>query len=398
MLKFRWETEFKEMETGEIPKEWDEKPLEEIIVDIQKGKTPQKRHGNLPYLSAKFLRGEEEPEGYYDKEAGVFVDENDIIILWDGSNSGEIFKGKKGLLASTMCKLILKEQVSKEFIYFVLKSKEDELKDAKSGTDDRHVDKDYFLTISTPYPHLQEQEIIASVLSWFDDLIENKKRQNEVLEKVAMTVFKSWFVDFEPFRDGEFESSELGEIPKGWRVAKLIDLSEIIMGQSPPSKYYNEDGEGLPFIQGKGQFGKYTPETTVYCSCEGKIAKPLDVLITVRAPVGELNIADRDYTIGRGVASLRSKYWGFVFCWLKQNNELIQAYQRGTTFEAITKQELDNFLILLPPTPTLEAFESIVELLFQKILLNQKQVMVLRKVRDTLLPLLVFGRLRVEEI
>jgi type I restriction enzyme S subunit len=170
------------------------------------------------------------------------------------------------------------------------------------------------------------------------------------------------------------------------------------MGQSPPSRYYNEDGEGLPFIQGKGQFGKYTPETTTFCSSEGKIAKPLDIIVTVRAPVGELNIADRDYIIGRGVASLRSKHWSFLFCWLRQNSELMKAYERGTTFEAITKQELDNFPMLLPPTSILEKFNSITEPLLQKILLNQKQITILRGIRDTLLPLLVFGRLRVEEI
>jgi len=170
------------------------------------------------------------------------------------------------------------------------------------------------------------------------------------------------------------------------------------MGQSPSSKYYNKEGEGLPFIQGKGQYGRYTPETTIYCSRFLKIAKPNDILVTVRAPVGELNLADREYIIGRGVASLRNKYWIFLFLYLLTDNERLKSYERGTTYDAITREELDTFPLLLPPQPILEKFHSLVEPLFQKIILNQKQIMVLQKIRDALLPKLVFGKLRVVEI
>jgi len=117
------------------------------------------------------------------------------------------------------------------------------------------VTKEKALQIPVIYPPLAEQSRIATVLSYFDDLIEVKKRQNEILEKTAMAIFKSWFIDFEPFKDGEFVyNEELGkEIPKGWAVKRLGDVAEILMGQSPPSKFYNEEGIGIPFIQGKGQ-------------------------------------------------------------------------------------------------------------------------------------------------
>jgi len=268
MIRFRKETEFKDTEIGKVPREWEEIRISEILEDMPKGKVPNKKYrnkGDIPYLSAKYLRGESEVEDYYLANAGYLVNDGEIIILWDGSNSGEILKAKLGLLASTMVHLVLTENVNKVFIYHFLKTFEKELKDAKSGTDDRHVDKEYFLSIPILYPPPVEQSRIATVLSWFDDLIENKKRQNEILEKTAMAIFKSWFVDFEPFKDEKFVYSEEldREIPEGWEEKKLGRFAKIIMGQSPPSKFYNESSEGLPFIQGKGQYGKHTLETRI---------------------------------------------------------------------------------------------------------------------------------------
>ena len=251
-----------------------------------------------------------------------------------------------------------------------------------------------------PLPPPDEQARIAAVLSWFDDLIENKKRQNEILENTAMALFKSWFVDFEPFRDVEFVySEELGrEVPREWEVRPIGEVAKVIMGQSPPSKYYNENGEGLPFIQGKGQMGEIIPSTTVYCSKNIKMARAHDILVTVRAPVGELNIAERDYIIGRGIAGLRSKYWVFLYLHLQMDKERLKSYERGTTYDAITKEEIESFPLLLPSEPVLQRFHEMVEPLFRKIINNEKEIMVLKKARDALLPLLVFGKLRVEAI
>ena len=234
MLRFRWETEFKETEIGEIPKDWEVKKLGEILAKIIKGKNPKRCLGDLPYLTAKYLRGEEEAEEFYNETAGVLVDENEIVIIWDGSNSGEVFKSKKGILASTMCKLLFDEEVAnKTYAFYVLKTNEEDIKGAKSGTDDRHVDKEYFLNLLIPLPPLPEQSRIANVLSWFDDLIEVKKRQNEILEKTAMAIFKSWFIDFEPFKDEEFIfNEELGkEIPKGWEVRPIEKEFNLIKGK-----------------------------------------------------------------------------------------------------------------------------------------------------------------------
>ncbi|MCD6402443.1 restriction endonuclease subunit S, partial [bacterium] len=292
--------------------------------------------------------------------------------------------------------------------YLFSESGQIQIESAIGGSAQGGINREILNIVKIPKFDITEQSRIAKVLSWFDDLIENKKRQNEILEKTAMAIFKSWFIDFEPFsarggsaiggKDNEFVDSELGRIPKGWEVKKLCSVADIIMGQSPSSKYYNEEGVGIPFVQGKGQFGKYTPDTKVYCSKQIKLAKPFDILATVRAPVGELNIADKEYIIGRGVAVLRSKFWAFLYLYLLINTEFLKSYERGTTYDAITREELNFFPLISPPQPILQKFHSLVEPLFKKIILNQKQIMILRKIRDTLLPLLVFGKLRVEEI
>ena len=424
-MKFRWEMEFKETEIGEIPKDWEIYSLSEVVEGAIVGSTPLKRiskywaNGKIPWLTNKeveygkinYIENTEEKVNIIALEETNLrlVPPNSLIISFTAS------VGKVGINKVPIT-------TNQQFISFVLKTIPDtvkylgyffllnrELIESFSGaTPFSFVTKEKALQIPIIYPPLTEQSRINTVLSYFDDLIEVKRRQNEILEKTAMAIFKSWFIDFEPFRAcpererGNYEfvyNEELGrEIPKGWEVKKIDDVAEVIMGQSPPSKFYNEEGIGIPFIQGKGQLGKYTPESTVFCSCDGKLVKLYDVLITVRAPVGELNLADKEYIIGRGIAAIRSIYWAFLSIYLISNKDLLKSFEKGTTYDAITKEDLENFLILFSPPHILQKFHSLVEPFFQKIILNQKQIMTLRQIRDTLLPLLVFGKLRVEEI
>jgi len=306
------------------------------------------------------------------------------------------------VFGSYLLKFDKKREISNKFTFYFLSSSQmqDYINSIAEGSTRQNTNAKVVGEFPIYIPPLPEQSRIATILSWFDDLIEIKKSQNEILEKTSMAIFKSWFIDFEPFKDEEFvNNEELGkEMPKGWEVKKTGEIAEIIMGQSPPSKFYNEDGIGIPFIQGKGQLGEYTPQTTIFCSCNGKLARIYDILLTVRAPVGELNLADKEYIIGRGISSIRSNYWPFLFLYFNFNRELLKSFEKGTTYDAILKEDIENFLTVTPPPHILQSFHSLVEPLFQKIILNQKQIMTLRKIRDTLLPLLVFGKLRVEEL
>src|SRR6185437_15207677 len=176
-----------------------------------------------------------------------------------------------------------------------------------------------------PLPPIHEQRAIAHILGTLDDKIELNRRMNETLEAMARALFKSWFVDFDPVRakaegrdtglpkhiadlfPDSFEDSELGEVPKGWTVGCVDDEFDLTMGQSPPGSTYNDVAKGLPFYQGRTDFGFRFPTRRVYCTAPTRLAKMGDTLVSVRAPVGDINMAAEDCAIGRGVAAVRHK-------------------------------------------------------------------------------------------
>ena len=142
-------------------------------------------------------------------------------------------------------------------------------------------------------------------------------------------------------------------LPLGWKSAKLCDIAKMVMGQSPPSDTYNENRIGLPFLQGKADFTESFPRPTKWCTMPLKIAPKGSVLISVRAPVGDVNLADQEYIIGRGLSSISIDNGdnGFLFYSLIHNKNRINAQGSGTTFQSINKSTLESFSILLPPLP-----------------------------------------------
>ncbi|MCC6011987.1 restriction endonuclease subunit S, partial [Candidatus Caldipriscus sp.] len=262
----------------------------------------------------------------------------------------------------------------------------------------------------------------ATVLSWFDDLIEVKKRQNEILEKTAMAIFKSWFIDFEPFRDGEFVySEELGkEIPKGWEVKKLGEVVRIFKGISYKSdEKYQEYIEGAYVFITLDNFMRGGGFKTEYSWIKSERIKPSHLVKESNLIIALTDMTQDAQVVGApaiitlpkgfevGVISLdcmkidpiteHLKYYLYIY--LKNTQEENSTFANGVNvLHLIINNFLSGKLILIPPSHILQSFHSLVEPLFQKIILNQKQIMTLRKIRDTLLPLLVFGKLRVEEV
>ena len=140
----------------------------------------------------------------------------------------------------------------------------------------------------------------------------------------------------------------IGEISRRWETVRLGGgkVCQIIMGQSPPSSTYNKLQDGLPFLQGNMEFGEIYPSPSIYCSEPVKIAEKNDVLISVRAPVGEVNISSSKVCIGRGLAAIRCKpnntNYLFLFCCLKYTAKTFEAISAGSTFKAIRKNDLDQ--------------------------------------------------------
>ena len=150
-------------------------------------------------------------------------------------------------------------------------------------------------SLEIPLPPLPTQQKIAGILSAYDDLIENNTRRIEILEEMARMLYREWFVKFRfPGHEAvRFVESELGLIPEGWEVKNLIDVCHLIMGQSPKSDFYNENKEGLPFHQGVTNFTDRFPIDKIYTTALNRIAEAGDILFSVRAPVGRINISNK---------------------------------------------------------------------------------------------------------
>lgn len=196
----------------------------------------------------------------------------------------------------------------------------------------------------------------------------------------------------------DFENSSLGPIPLGWQVKTLSNIATLTMGQSPAGTTYNESGEGLPFYQGRTDFEFRFPKKRVYCSAPTRIAEKGDVLISVRAPVGDLNMANERCCIGRGVASIRPNTPNNSFLYYAMLNiqKKFDVFNtEGTVFGSINRKDLSSLAILTPSEDVLREFNAIVTSFDLKIEENLKQIQTLTELRDTLLPRLISGKIRV---
>ncbi len=209
------------------------------------------------------------------------------------------------------------------------------------------------------------------------------------------------------FREGtrgeKLKKTEIGEIPESWEVIELGDkkVSQIIMGQSPSSSSYNEEENGLPFLQGKAEFGDVYPIATKWSSEPIKIAQKGDILISVRAPVGDVNLADRSYCIGRGLAFIRVSDYvesRYLFYLLTHKKSIFENFGAGSTFKAIGSDILKNFSIPLPPLQEQREIAEILQTIDQKIEIEQKKKTLYEELFRAMLDKLMTAEIRVNNV
>ena len=235
------------------------------------------------------------------------------------------------------------------------------------------------------FPQLTEQKAIASVLNSLDGKIDLLHRQNKTLENMAETIFRQWFIE---------------EAQEYWRTGNLPEEFEFIMGQSPPGSSFNENGVGVPMFQGNADFGFRFPNERVYTTDPTRFAKKFDTLISVRAPVGAQNMALDDCCIGRGVAAFRYKLIkdGYTYAYFKLRSLMVEIKKfddEGTVFGSISKSDFESLEVVIPPLSLVEDFEKTAKPINDKIIQNCFQIKTLEKLRDTLLPKLMSGEVRV---
>ncbi len=271
--------------------------------------------------------------------------------------------------------------------------------------------------LSVTVPPIGTQRAIAHILGTLDDKIELNRRMNETLEAMARALFKSWFVDFDPVRakaegrdpglpqpladlfPDSFEDSELGEIPKGWECSTVGKHFKLTMGQSPPGSTYNETGDGLPFFQGRTDFGFRFPSRRIFCTAPTRLADAGDTLVSVRAPVGDVNIAIEPCAVGRGVAAVRHLSGSCSFTYHAMHNlgEHFNKFEaEGTVFGSINKADFGRLPFVAPPPAVLASFEQLVSSIDAQVESNERESRTLAALRDTLLPKLISGEVRLK--
>ena len=296
------------------------------------------------------------------------------------------------------------------YYWFLLAGKNGWLNRYFTETTIKHLPGDSLKDVEIDLIDLPLQKGIADVLSSLDDKIRHNNRICRELEAMAKTIYDYWFVQFDfpdengkPYRasGGEMVWNERlkREIPKGWSVGKLADIANITMGQSPAGESYNETGEGIIFYQGRTDFGLRFPTPRMYTTEPTRFAEKGDILLSVRAPVGDLNLAMEPCCIGRGLAALNSKIGSqmHLFYTLSGFKQLFDVMDgNGTTFGSITKDILFDMNVVIPSNPQLNDFEKHVNPIETKIQVCEQENRELTKLRDWLLPMLMNGQARVE--
>ena len=396
MIKFWWETEFKETEIGKIPEDWEVKKMRDLF-KIESGRRPPEVNDNgkfevwgangfMGYTTSYNYCGEFLITGRVGTLGHVFyIPEN--IKIWVSDNALIITKDKN--------------EAAAKFYFYHLKTRKEEIEELNVGSTQPLITQRDLKEIKVPHPSPPEQSRIATVLSWFDDLIENKKRQNEILEKVAMAIFKSWFVDFEPFKDEKFVyNEELGkDIPKGWEVKSIGEIFDLIKGKKC-TVFERPTKNAVPYLLIEnfkgGDISYWTTERQPFL-------EELDIVLVADGESSGKIFRYQRGIIGSTLLMLRQKVKkldlrNYVYLYLKNAEDEIMEHRTGSAIPHLDKDFLREYVLIIPVSHVLQRFHSLVEPLFQKIILNQKQIMVLRKIRNALLPKLVFGKLRVEEV
>ena len=330
-------------------------------------------------------------------------------------------------IASTKLMVIRhNERILPQYLFYILKSQSvlDELQmlaESRSGTFPQ-ITFNEVANMEIILPPIEQQRRILRILKSLDDKIDcNRrindnlpwilwmthlilllfKRKNDNLELQAQALFKSWFVDFEPFKDGEFVESELGLIPKGWRMGELYEIADITMGVSPSGTSYNTDGDGEVFYQGRAEFGFRFPKRNMYTTEAKRMAEADTVLVSVRAPVGDINVAEERCCIGRGLASVKSKKNcnSFILYLIQNLKPVFNRFDgEGTVFGSINKKAFEELQVLIPDEKAISDFESIANNIDRRIKKTEQESRRLAQLRDTLLPRLMSGKLKVNEL
>lgn len=251
------------------------------------------------------------------------------------------------------------------------------------GTKMPRGDKDAIMQYMIELPSISNQRKIAEVLSSLDGAIYNNHHINDYLAEIARLLFSHYMK------------------LSGRKECCLSDIVMITMGQSPPGDSYNEEGEGTLFYQGRAEFGTFFPSPRLYTTQPKRMAQQGDILMSVRAPVGDINIALNNCCIGRGLASIRSNgtNQGFIHYLFESLKTELSIYENtGTVFGSINKDSLNNLKVSIPQTNEADEYNNVLSMIDEMIKTRHKDTILLIQMKNLLLPKLMSKEIDVSNL
>ena len=403
-------------EDNNIPKGWVETTLGEVV-NIIGGGTPRTTvseywGGDIPWLSVVDFNNDN--RWVYDTEKTItelgleksstkLLNAGDIIISARGT-VGAMAQLKREMAFNQSCYGIKElEDVSNiDFLFYLIKYNLTQINRNTYGAVFDTITRITFDVINIKLPPLPEQQAIASILTSFDDKIELLQAQNETLEAIAQTIFKEWF--------GKYKIGD--ELPEGWRVGKLGKEFDITIGRTPPRKeteWFSDTPTGKKWISIRdiGNSGVYISNTSEYLTDKAidKFNIPVipknTTIMSFKMTVGKLTITTEDMLSNEAIAHLKLKKdtpisSEFIFLHL-QGLDFNALGSTSSIVTAINSTMIKNMEFIIPDKKRLKSFDDLIQPLFEKIKYNTQQIQTLTQTRDTLLPKLMSGKLRVEE-
>ena len=404
--------------------EWKEVRLGDVCTRVCSGGTPKSTNlsyygGKIPWLNTKeidfnriYSTEKTITDSGLNNSSAKWIAPNTVTVAMYGATAGKSCIVKVPMTTNqACCNLTINDEVADyEFVYYTLKNDYTTLASLANGGAQQNLNaqiiKDYVLKM----PSLADQRRIASILSSLDRKIELNNKINADLEEMAQAIFKNWFVDFEPFKDGKFVDSELGMIPEGWKVGRADDFYQINIGKTPPRKehkwFSNNPADKIwVSIANMGNSGIFISDSSEYLTKEAVdrhniIMVPRNtILLSFKLTVGRVAIADKELTTNEAIARFilsDDKYMEYLYLYLKKYdyNSLGSTSSIAT---AVNSKTIKGMQMLQPSDKIIDAFHIQVNPIFEKIRSLTKENSRLSLLRDTLLPRLMSGELEVPE-
>lgn len=402
--------------------EWKEVRLGDVCTRVCSGGTPKSTNlsyygGEIPWLNTKeidfnriYSTEKTITDSGLNNSSAKWIVPNTVTVAMYGATAGKSCIVKVPMTTNqACCNLTINDEVADyEFVYYSLKNDYTTLASLANGGAQQNLNaqiiKDYVLKM----PSLADQRRIASILSSLDRKIELNNKINADLEEMAQAIFKNWFVDFEPFKDGKFVDSELGMIPEGWKVGSLGDMGTIVCGKTPSKANSNYYGGDIPFIKIPDMHGKVFVESSEDRLTEQgslsqikKLIPPYSLMVSCIATVGLVSINTKPSHTNQQINTIiphNKSALFYLYQYIKNNEELLKNMGRGgTTTLNVNTKSFSNIRLFIPSDIALLQFHQIVEGLFKKIELNMQESRTLSTLRDTLLPRLMSGEIEIPE-